>query len=160
MSHELRTPLNAILGYSELLVDGIYGAVPEKAMGVLERVQNNGRHLLALINDVLDLSKIEAGRLDLENAPTDLAKLLVDLEYVLADAAGRKGLQLTLELHPDVPHSVVLDGRHLRQVLLNLLGNAVKFTAAGQVRLTIRRTEGWRLLFEFVDTGIGIEQAR
>jgi PAS domain S-box-containing protein len=119
MSHELRTPLNGVLGYAQLLQRD--RSLNAKQREALEAIARCGSQLLDLINDVLDLSKIEAGRLDLENAPTDLAKLLVDLEYVLADAAGRKGLQLTLELDPNVPHSVVLDGRHLRQVLLNLL---------------------------------------
>ena len=135
MSHELRTPLNGVLGYTQLLQrDRSLNPTQREA---LEAIAKCGVHLLDLINDVLDLSRIEAGRVDIEGAPTDLAQLIIDLKYVVADAARRKGLLLTMTLAPDVPRRVVLDGRHLRQVLLNLLGNAVKFTAQGEVRLSI-----------------------
>ena len=106
---------------------------------------------------MLDLSRIEAGRLTIEATSTDLDQLTLDLEYVLADAARRKGLKLTMAIAPDIPRRVVLDGRHLRQVLLNLLGNAIKFTSHGEVRLGIARGDDGRLTFEVVDTGIGIE---
>jgi signal transduction histidine kinase len=130
MSHELRTPLNGVLGYAQLLQrDRSLNAAQREA---LEAISRCGSQLLDLINDVLDLSKIEAGRLDLEETPTDLAKLIVDLRYVLAETAEQKGLSLTMELAPDVPRSVLLDGRHLRQILLNLLGNAVKFTRSAR----------------------------
>jgi CheY-like chemotaxis protein len=109
-----------------------------------------------LINDVLDLSKIEAGRLDIEEGPTDLARLLIDLKFVVGEAAERKSLALTTFVDPDIPKSVILDGRRLRQVLLNLLGNAIKFTEAGQVRLTVARRDD-RLRFDVTDTGPGIE---
>jgi CheY-like chemotaxis protein len=109
-----------------------------------------------LINDVLDLSKIEAGRFEIEETSTDLAKVAVDLRSVLGEAANRKGLMLTTSVSPDVPRTVVLDALRLRQVLLNLLGNAIKFTEAGRVRLEIRVT-GERLMFEVTDTGAGIE---
>jgi PAS domain S-box-containing protein len=156
MSHELRTPLNGVIGYAQLLQrDRTLNTSQQEA---LDAISKCGSQLLDLINDVLDLSKIEAGRLDIEEAPTDLTKLVVDLRYVLADAVERKGLKLTLAVDEDVPRSVVLDGRHLRQVLLNLLGNAVKFTPAGEVRLVIGRAEGWRLRFTVHDTGIGIER--
>jgi PAS domain S-box-containing protein len=155
MSHELRTPLNGVLGYSQLLQrDSGLTATQREA---LEAIATCGAQLLDLINDVLDLSKIEAGRLDIEEAPTDLAALATDLNYVIAGTADRKGLLLAFDIAPDVPPLAVLDGRHLRQVLLNLLGNAVKFTARGEVRLRIRTAEGDRLLFEVIDTGIGIE---
>jgi PAS domain S-box-containing protein len=155
MSHELRTPLNGVLGYAQLLQRD--RSLNEAQRDALEAISRCGSQLLDLINDVLDLSKIEAGRLDIEEAPTDLTKLVTDLKYVVAEAADRKGLRLTTTMAPDVPHSVVLDGRHLRQVLLNLLGNAVKFTAAGEVRLSIARAEDGRLGFEVSDTGSGIE---
>ena len=138
MSHELRTPLNGVLGYTQLLQRdrGLRPAQRE----ALEAIAKCGAHLLELINDVLDLSRIEAGRVDIEATTTDLAQLLIDLKYVVADAARRKGLLLSMTIAPGVPRRVVLDGRHLRQVLLNLLGNAVKFTAQGEVRLTIETT--------------------
>src|SRR5205807_3009214 len=132
MSHELRTPLNAILGYAELLVDGIYGAVPERAMGVLERVQNNGRHLLALINDVLDLSKIEAGQLVLTFEDYALPDVVQSVVSTAEGLANTKGLKFSADVAPGLPtgHG---DARRLSQVLLNLVGNAVKFTDAGEV---------------------------
>jgi PAS domain S-box-containing protein len=156
MSHELRTPLNGVLGYAQVLQrDRALNAAQRDA---LEAIARCGSQLLDLINDVLDLSKIEAGRLDLDEGPTDLAKLIADLRYVLAESAEQRGLSLDMERAPDVPRSVVLDGRHVRQVLLNLLGNAIKFTRTGTVQLTITRTDDARLLFEVRDTGIGIEQ--
>jgi two-component system sensor histidine kinase/response regulator len=155
MSHELRTPLNGVLGYAQLLQrDRSLGGSQREA---LEAISRCGSQLLDLINDILDLSKIEAGRLDIEAVPTDLGKLVTDVNYVVAEAAGRKGLRLTMTIGEDVPRSVVLDARHLRQVLLNLLGNAIKFTAAGDVRLVIGRTEEGSLSFEVADTGAGIE---
>ncbi len=155
MSHELRTPLNGVLGYAQLLQrdPGLTSTQRES----LDAIAKCGSHLLDLINDVLDLSKIEAGRLDIEPTPTDLGQLTVDLHYVLADTARRKGLRLTMTIAPEVPHHVIVDGRHLRQVLLNLLGNAVKFTLEGEVALAISRDAYDRLLFEVRDTGIGIE---
>ncbi|MCC7044990.1 MAG: PAS domain S-box protein [Acidobacteria bacterium] len=155
MSHELRTPLNGVLGYAQLLQrDRSLSAAQREALNAITKC---GSNLLELINDVLDLSRIEAGRLTIEATSTDLDQLTLDLEYVLADAARRKGLKLTTAIAPDVPRRVVLDGRHLRQVLLNLLGNAIKFTSHGEVRLGIARGDDGRLTFEVVDTGIGIE---
>src|SRR5205807_3239928 len=103
MSHELRTPLNAILGYAELLVDGIYGAVPERAMGVLERVQNNGRHLLALINDVLDLAKIEAGQLTMTLEDYAMPDVVQSVVSATEGLANTKGLRFTADIVPGLP---------------------------------------------------------
>ncbi len=154
MSHELRTPLNGVLGYAQLLQrDRTMNAAQREAVEAIGRC---GSQLLDLINDVLDLSKIEAGRLDIDEGPTDLTHLLTDLQYVLAETAAHKGLALSMTLDPEVPRAVIVDGRHLRQVLLNLLGNAVKFTTAGEVRLRVGAAGG-RLAFEVVDTGPGIE---
>jgi PAS domain S-box-containing protein len=155
MSHELRTPLNGVLGYAQLLQrDRSLNATQLEA---LEAISKCGSQLLELINDVLDLSKIEAGRLDIEEGPTDLAKLITDLTYVVAEAADRKGLRMAMSAGTDVPRCVVLDGRHLRQVLLNLLGNAIKFTPSGDVQLAIARSSEGALVFEVSDTGVGIE---
>jgi PAS domain S-box-containing protein len=155
MSHELRTPLNGVLGYAQLLQrDRGFNPSQREA---LEAIAKCGSQLLDLINDVLDLSKIEAGRLEIEEAPTDLEKLATDVRSIVAAAAERKGLDLSLTVASDVPRSVVLDGRHLRQVLLNLLGNAVKFTQTGTVQLSIARSEAGHLQFDVIDTGPGIE---
>jgi two-component system, sensor histidine kinase and response regulator len=155
MSHELRTPLNGVIGYSQLLQrDRTLSGTQREA---LDAIAKCGSHLLDLINDVLDLSKIEAGFIDIEATATDLAQLAVDLRLVVGDTARDKGVALNMRAASDVPPRVVLDGRHLRQVLLNLLGNAIKFTAAGEVRLGIARTGKGELEFEVSDTGIGIE---
>jgi PAS domain S-box-containing protein len=155
MSHELRTPLNGVIGYAQLLHrDRTLTASQRDA---LDAISACGAHLLDLINDVLDLSKIEAGRMDIEATPSDLRQVAIDLKYVIDERAQRKGLLFTAHIDPDVSKQVVLDGRHLRQVLLNLLGNAVKFTPQGEVRLHIGRGDDGRLRFDVVDTGIGIE---
>jgi PAS domain S-box-containing protein len=155
MSHELRTPLNGVLGYAQLLQrDRSLNASQREA---LEAIAKGGAHLLDLINDVLDLSRIEAGRLDIEAATTDLAQMAIDLKYLVAETARRKGLLLGMAIAPDTPRRVVLDGRHLRQVLLNLLNNAIKFTPQGEVHLSMARASEDRLLFEVSDTGVGIE---
>jgi PAS domain S-box-containing protein len=156
MSHELRTPLNGVLGYTQLLQRS--HSLTSDQRESLDAIANCGSHLLDLINDVLDLSKIEAGRFELEPRPTDLRQLTVDLRHVIAEPVRRKGLLFSVEVDPDVPTHIVIDGRHLRQVLLNLLGNAVKFTPEGEVTLILGRAEGDRLYCEVRDTGIGIEE--
>ena len=132
MSHELRTPLNAIFGYTELMADGIYGELPEKTMGVLKRLESNGRHLLGLINDVLDLSKIEAGQLVLELSDYSLEDIAQTVRSTLEPLAADKKLAFKVEVAPKLPagHG---DGRRLTQVVINLVGNAIKFTDTGEV---------------------------
>jgi len=157
MSHELRTPLNAILGYAELLVDGIYGVLPDRPKGVLERIQNNGKHLLALINDVLDLAKIEAGQLTLtleDYAMPEVVRSVVTATEPLATAKGLKFIA-TLQDGMPVGHG---DARRVSQVLLNLVGNAIKFTEAGEVEIRATAANGQ---FELTvrDTGPGIADA-
>jgi PAS domain S-box-containing protein len=155
MSHELRTPLNGVLGYAQLLQRDRGLTTPQRES--LDAIMKCGAHLLDLINDVLDLSKIEAGRIDIEQTATDLMQLTTDLHHVVAESARRKGLFLILAIGPDVPRRVAVDGRHLRQVLLNLLGNAVKFTSKGEVRLDVAIDDQGRLAFAVTDTGIGVE---
>ena len=133
MSHELRTPLNAILGYAELLVDGIYGVLPERPKGVLDRIQNNGKHLLALINDVLDLAKIEAGQLTLTLEDYTLPEVVRSVVTATEPLATAKGLKFTAAVQDDMPMAHG-DARRVSQVLLNLVGNAIKFTDAGRGR--------------------------
>jgi GAF domain-containing protein len=157
MSHELRTPLNAILGYTELVLDSIYGDVPEKARGVLERVQTNGRHLLGLINDVLDLSKIEAGQLTLSLTDYSLADLVRGVYVAVEPLAAQKKLALTTKIAPSLPagHG---DERRLSQVLLNLVGNAIKFTDKGEVAIDASLANGsFRVAVR--DSGPGIAVA-
>ena len=131
MSHELRTPLNAILGYTELILDNIYGEAPEKMRAVLERVQTNGKHLLGLINDVLDLSKIEAGQLTLSLNDYSLAELVQGVYVAVEPLASQKKLALTTKVEKGLPAGRG-DERRLAQVLLNLVGNAIKFTENGR----------------------------
>jgi signal transduction histidine kinase len=154
MSHELRTPLNAILGYSELMVDGIYGELPPRAAGVLERVQNNGKHLLALINDVLDLAKIEAGQLTLTLEDYALPDVVQSVVSATEGLASTKGLKMSATVATGLPtgHG---DARRLSQVLLNLVGNAVKFTDEGEVAIGALAEDG-HFVLTVRDTGPGI----
>jgi signal transduction histidine kinase/putative methionine-R-sulfoxide reductase with GAF domain len=157
MSHELRTPLNAILGYTELILDSIYGEAPEKMRGVLERVQTNGKHLLGLINDVLDLSKIEAGQLTLSLSDYSLTNLVQGVYVAVEPLAAKKNLALKTKIAPSLPagHG---DERRLAQVLLNLVGNAIKFTDKGEVAIEASLTDGsFRVAVR--DSGPGIAAA-
>jgi signal transduction histidine kinase len=154
MSHELRTPLNAILGYSELVLDDIYGAVPDKARAALERVQSNGKHLLGLINDVLDLAKIEAGKLTLSLADYAMDGVVASVVAAMEALAAEKQLALTVDVPSDLPigHG---DEQRIRQVLLNLVSNAIKFTDAGEVTIRARASNG-AFQVAVSDTGPGI----
>jgi signal transduction histidine kinase len=156
MSHELRTPLNAILGYAELLVDGIYGQLPDRPRGVLERIQNNGKHLLALINDVLDLAKIEAGQLTLTIEDYRLPEVVNSVVTATEPLAASKGLKFTAALQSDMP-TAHGDARRVSQVLLNLLGNAIKFTDEGEVEIRAAVDKG-QFVLTVRDTGPGIAE--
>jgi signal transduction histidine kinase len=154
MSHELRTPLNAILGYTELIADKIYGEVPERMGEVLERVDKSGRHLLGLINDILDLSKIEAGQLTLALSDYSMADVVQSVAVSVEALAREKRLELAVTVDPDLPLGRG-DQRRLTQVVLNLVGNALKFTDAGRVALRASHADG-AFLVEVADTGPGI----
>jgi signal transduction histidine kinase len=154
MSHELRTPLNAIIGYTELLVDGIYGELPDRPRGVLERVRENGGNLLALINDVLDLAKIESLQLTLSLEPYQIAPLVGNVLDAMHPLARAKGLSLIAKVPDDIPAGYG-DARRLRQVLINLIGNAIKFTDEGKVEISVE-VAGTRLNVAVRDTGPGI----
>jgi signal transduction histidine kinase len=154
MSHELRTPLNAILGYTELILDNIYGEMPEKARAVLERLQSNGRHLLGLINDVLDLSKIEAGQLTLSLHDYSLTDLVHGVVSAVEPLAAEKRLTFIADVAPNLPGGRG-DERRLSQVLLNLVGNAIKFTDKGEVAIRASITDG-AFTVAVCDTGPGI----
>jgi signal transduction histidine kinase len=157
MSHELRTPLNAILGYAELMADGAYGEPSEKMVGILKRLEANGKHLLGLINDVLDLSKIEAGQLVLELSDYCVQDIAQTVRSTLEPLAADKKLAFKVELGPDLPpgHG---DGRRLTQVLINLVGNAIKFTDAGEVAIKAEAHNG-SFHVSVRDTGPGISAA-
>jgi signal transduction histidine kinase len=154
MSHELRTPLNSVLGFTELLVDGIYGELPERAKTTVARVQANGHHLLGLINDVLDLSKIEAGQLTLALEEYSVGEIVRSTVTVVEPLARAKGLVLAATVAEKLPIGRG-DERRLTQVLLNLAGNAVKFTETGAINILADAVDGH---FEITvrDTGPGI----
>jgi signal transduction histidine kinase/HAMP domain-containing protein len=154
MSHELRTPMNSVLGFTEMLADGLYGPLPEKAMKALDRVQANGKHLLGLINDVLDLSKIEAGQLSLTIEDYAIGQVVQTVRSSTESLAKAKGLVLTANVQDGLPIGRG-DERRLTQVLLNLVGNAIKFTDKGSVELNARMIDR---CFEIGvrDTGPGI----
>jgi len=157
MSHELRTPLNAILGYTELMADGAYGEPSEKMLGILKRLEANGKHLLGLINDVLDLSKIEAGQLVLELSDYCVQDIAQTVRSTLEPLAADKKLAFKLELARELPpgHG---DGRRLTQVLINLVGNAIKFTDTGEVAIKAEAHNG-SFHVSVRDTGPGISAA-
>ncbi|NJL94296.1 MAG: response regulator, partial [Anaerolineae bacterium] len=162
MSHELRTPMNAIIGYTDLVLSGMYGEVPEKQRDRLERVMNNSRHLLSLINDVLDLSKIEAGKMQLHLESFPVVSMLESVVGTAQALIDKNRNLLVLDLEGDLGY-MVADVTRVRQVLFNLLSNAAKFTHDGQItlRTTVMERDGreW-LLFAVADTGIGIEQEK
>jgi signal transduction histidine kinase/ligand-binding sensor domain-containing protein/CheY-like chemotaxis protein len=165
MSHELRTPLNAILGFSELLRED---DPSEKQSKDLEIIHRSGEHLLGLIGDVLDVAKIEAGRVVLENAPCDLRKLVREVTEMMEVRARAKNLQLLVEDFPYLPGLVLTDASKLRQILINLIGNAVRYTDRGSISLRLEAlpedtSNHVKLRFEVEDTGVGIapeDQAR
>jgi two-component system, sensor histidine kinase and response regulator len=161
VSHEIRTPLNAIIGLGHLLAAE---DMPDTAMRLLRRLHASSQHLLEIVDDVLDLSKIEADELRLEAVPFQLDELLQDLIDILGGRAAEKGLRWIVDTAPAAPRHLVGDPLRLRQVLINLVGNAVKFTPAGHVLLRIELTERSedqvRLRFEVEDTGIGIDPSR
>ena len=154
MSHELRTPLNAILGFTELIIDNIYGDVPEKIQEVLGRVEKNGRHLLSLINDVLDLSKIEAGRLKLSINDYSMQGVIEAAVTSVEALAMEKKLDLKINIREDLAKGKG-DEQRISQVILNLLGNAIKFTDQGEVKVEAKISNG-DYLVSISDTGTGL----
>lgn len=156
-SHELRTPLNAILGYTELVLDDIYGEVPGKIRAVLERVQSNGRHLLALINDVLDLSKIEAGQLVLSIDGYSMKQVVQTVMSATEALSAERGLTLAAIIPDNLPFADG-DERRITQVLLNLVGNAIKFTDTGGISIEVG-SDQTTFQVAVADTGPGIALA-
>jgi signal transduction histidine kinase/HAMP domain-containing protein len=157
MSHELRTPLNAILGYTELILDNVYGEAPDRMRQVLERVQANGRHLLGLINDVLDLAKIEAGQFTLSLTDYSMRDVVNSVITALEPLAVEKHLAFKADVPAQLPigHG---DARRIAQVLVNLVGNAIKFTDKGEVAIKAYAANG-SFTVAVRDTGPGIAEA-
>ena len=157
MSHEIRTPMNAILGFTEIL-QRLVADVQQKSY--LNSIQTSGKSLLTLINDILDLSKVEAGKLELEYRPTDSRALFQEMGTIFSQRVSEKNLDFQIDISPDLPPALVLDETRLRQVLINLIGNAVKFTDRGTVKLAasgVQRTSHRAdLSFSVEDTGVGI----
>ena len=157
MSHELRTPMNAILGFTEMLIDGLYGEVPPDLKEPLTDIQLNGRHLLRLINDVLDLSKIEAGRMELALGDYSVREIVDIVHVSLRSLAAEKGLDFVVSVPENLAVAYGDNGR-LTQCLMNLAGNAIKFTRKGRVEIGVELA-GDDLVFHVSDTGIGIPEA-
>ena len=155
MSHELRTPINAVLGYSTLLLENIYGPLNEKQAEGITRTHKAAKHLLELVNDVLDLSKIEAGKIDLRLQPVGFPSLIEDLFVTVRPLADQYGSELTLE-HEGEPMKVVSDPRRLRQILLNLLSNAIKFGKGLPIRVRSLTRDDGGVVIEVIDQGEGI----
>ncbi|MEO0344931.1 MAG: response regulator [Pseudomonadota bacterium] len=160
MSHEIRTPMNGVLGMTELLLSS--GELLPRQISFAESIQHSAEALLTIINDILDFSKIEAGRVELDAQPFDLRQLTEEVSELLEQHAESKGLELICDIPPDLAAARTGDGLRIRQIMLNLAGNAVKFTEEGEVCLRLRerpRSDGPGILCEIVDTGIGIDVA-
>jgi len=156
MSHELRTPLNAILGFIELMLDGIYGEIPRYLKEPLTDVQNSGRYLLRLINDVLDVSKIEAGRMELHLEMYLVEDIIDSARASLQSLAEQKALGFVAGAEKEIPPAFG-DGKRITQCLFNIAGNAIKFTQTGRVEISVELSDDM-LIYKVKDTGIGIPQ--
>jgi signal transduction histidine kinase len=155
MSHELRTPINAVIGYSTLMLDNIYGPLNAKQKEGLQRTLKAARHLLELVNDVLDLSKIEAGKIELSLQPVMFPALIEDLFVTVRPLADEYGSSLALTMESE-PFNIVSDPRRVRQILLNLLSNAIKFGEGKPIRVVCKQCDDKGVEIEVVDEGVGI----
>jgi signal transduction histidine kinase len=157
MSHELRTPINAVIGYSTLMLDGIYGPLNAKQKEGLQRTLKAARHLLELVNDVLDLSKIEAGKIELSIQPVMFPALIEDLFVTVRPLADEYGSTLSLEMQSE-SFNIVSDPRRVRQILINLLSNAIKFGEGKPILVQCKQTDDGGVEIEVIDQGVGISQ--
>ncbi|MFL5481672.1 MAG: ATP-binding protein [Gemmatimonadaceae bacterium] len=157
MSHELRTPINAVIGYSTLMLDGIYGPLNAKQKEGLQRTLKAARHLLELVNDVLDLSKIEAGKIELSIQPVLFPALIEDLFVTVRPLADEYGSTLSLEMQSE-SFNIVSDPRRVRQILINLLSNAIKFGEGKPIVVRCKQTDPGGVEVEVIDQGVGISQ--
>jgi PAS domain S-box-containing protein len=158
MSHELRTPLNSVIGFSEVLQDQLYGPINEKQQEYVNNILTSGRHLLSLINDILDLSKVESGKMELEPSDFPLRELLNTSLMMLKQKAQKGGITLHLELAPQADVSILADQRKLKQIMFNLVSNAVKFTPAGGAVDVSAQRDGDFIEITVADTGVGIRK--
>jgi len=160
MSHEIRTPLTAILGFADVLSESeTVDQTPERQMQIIDTIKNAGAHLLTVVNDILDLSKIEADKMTIEIVDTPLVHLLCEVEKLMRHSAADKGLVLSMAISSPLPQRILCDPTRLRQILMNLVGNAIKFTAEGTVRITVEvedQDRQSRLIIDITDTGPGI----
>jgi signal transduction histidine kinase/CheY-like chemotaxis protein len=159
MSHEIRTPLTAIMGYAEVLYElGDISRAPQQRLDAIRAIERNSQHLLLIINDVLDISKIEAGKATIEILPCDVVQLIADIESLMRQRAESKQLPLIIQYDGPIPEFVRTDATRFRQIVVNLLGNAIKFTSQGSVRVVVRFRDGSTptLEVEVIDSGIGI----
>ena len=155
MSHELRTPINAIIGYNTLMLDNIYGPLNEKQQRGIERTHKAAKHLLELVNDILDLSKIEAGKMEVDLQEVEFPHLVEDLFVTVQPLADEKGSTLSLKMEGG-PRRIISDPRRLRQILLNLLSNAIKFGEGKPIEVVCRPTDEGQFEIEVIDHGQGI----
>ena len=157
MSHEIRTPITAILGFVEVLLEEQQG---DWGKDELATIQRNGEHLLAIINDILDISKIEARRMSVERIPCSPLQVVADVNSLMHVRASAKGLALRVEFHTSIPETIQTDPTRVRQILINLLGNAIKFTEIGEIKLVVSFLPGDRPLMQFdvIDMGIGMTE--
>ncbi len=155
MSHELRTPLNSILGFSDVMIEELDGPLTPNMQNDLQLIQKNGRHLLHLINDVLDMSKIEAGRMNLNPERFRIHETIEDVFSITSALVGDKRLTLLVEADSEREVEITADRTRVRQVLINLVTNAIKFTEEGEIGLRVQR-RGERVLIRVRDPGIGI----
>ena len=161
MSHEIRTPMNAILGFAEILIDK---ATDEKQLEYLSAIRTSGKSLLGLINDILDLTKVEMGKLELEYEAVDIHAIFLEMKQIFSQKIAEKGIDFIVEIDKDLPNILLLDEIRIRQVLFNLVGNAVKFTDKGYVKLSVNNSYPDKdhskldLVFSVEDTGIGIPE--
>jgi len=156
MSHELRTPLGAVIGYSELMLTGMVGELADKHHEYTDRIHSNAQYLLRLINDILDISKIEAGRMELALQPFEVKHWVDNIVKQHEVLASEKGLDFQVEIDPKLPQTLIGDSARLRQVVINLLSNAFKFTREGQVKFEVNQNDKTTWKIEVSDTGIGI----
>ncbi|MBP1910704.1 PAS domain S-box protein [Methanolobus bombayensis] len=155
MSHELRTPLNSIIGFSDIMLDGLAGELVDKQRHYIEHISHSGRHLLNLINDILDISKIEAGKMELYTDIVDVKKSVNEIVTITESLAGRKNISVNVSISEDVP-AISADRSKLKQILYNIIGNAIKFTDdGGQVHIEVSGDDE-KVIISITDTGIGI----